>query len=77
VSEKRMECMFFNNGNTAFFYQGEQQPDLQKSWFRMYVDFLLIKGVDPTDVKFILPNGKKAKIIKTPEGIYEYNWAIS
>lgn len=63
--------LFFPNGNTAFFRNGHQVPELQKSWLRLYVDFLERQGVDPTTVKFEFPNKLVAEVFKVEDG---YNW---
>jgi len=64
---------FFPNGNTAVMDEaGQQIPDLQKSWFLMYVEFLQSKGVKVEDIAEInLPNGKKAEYLKDV-----HNWRI-
>jgi len=34
------EVLFFDNGNTMHFKEGKQVPELQKSWFMLYIKFL-------------------------------------
>lgn len=66
------EVMFFSNGNTAFFKDGKQVPELQESWLLIYVNFLKEKGYiqeDIEQIKINLPDGNIAKI----EG---NNWRI-
>ncbi len=72
-----MKVFLFNNGNSAFFDEkGEQVPELQRSWFLLYVVFLKEKGIDPTEVDFMLPCGR-AKIFEIPEEHGGgYNWRI-
>ncbi|HVI07010.1 MAG TPA: hypothetical protein VND65_01825 [Candidatus Binatia bacterium] len=63
---------FFPNGNTAVCdSNGKQMPELQESWFLLYVKFLEEKGIDPEGIEFQLPHGK-ATVFKTSEG--NYNW---
>jgi hypothetical protein len=66
--------MFFENGNTAAFSDKKPNNDLQVSWIALYCDFLKLKGYEPTKIKFVLPNGKNARIFKTKDG--QYNWEI-
>lgn len=69
-----MKAIFFPNGNTMFFNdKGGQVPELQRSWFLLYIDFLVSKGVDPFAVKYYLSGTGKAHLIKTTDG---YNWKI-
>lgn len=69
------KVIFFSNGNTAVFdEQGEQVPSLQEGWFRLFLDFLKMHGVNPLDAEYTLPNGQKAKPFKTKTG---YNWEVN
>ncbi len=66
--------LFFHNGNTAVFDRhGEQIPELQKSWFLMFVRFLKENGIDPLGLEFRLPNNSTAELFEIPDG---YNWSI-
>lgn len=65
---KKLKIIFYSNGNVAVFRNNEQVPILQKSWFMLFVGFLVNVGLDPTQIDFILPDGKKAKISKTEKG---------
>lgn len=71
---KKLEVLFYPNGSTAVFKDNEQVPKLQKGWFLLFVEFLRKEGLDPTQINFILPDGKKAKVAKTSEG--DYNRSI-
>ena len=64
------EVLFFHNGNTAHMKDGKQIPELQESWFMLYIKFLEEKGIDPLDGIYTLPKGK-AEVFKTKDG---YNW---
>ena len=64
------EVLFFHNGNTAYLEHGKQVPELQNSWFELYIKFLEEKGIDPLDGTYKLPAGD-AEIFKTEDG---YNW---
>ena len=59
------EILFFPNGNTAVFdgltLDAKPLPEFQKSWLRLYVEFLRSKGVDPEKVTFRLPGGRTAR----------------
>ena len=70
-----MKVIFFQNGNTAVINEenNEQVPELQKSWLLLFAEFLEDKGIDPTEVSYLLPQGRKAEVFKIPGG---YNWRI-
>ena len=65
-----MEVYFFPNGNTAVTENNRQITELQKSWFLLFVDFLVSKGIDPTKVNYHLLS-RDAEVFKIPNG---YNW---
>jgi hypothetical protein len=66
--------MFFANGNTAVFdNNGQQMPELQNSWMEKFLLDLAIKGYYIWNMEIILPDGKKAIIFNTENGI---NWDI-
>ena len=67
----KKEVMFFENGNTAVFIDGEQVPTLQKSWLLLFVKFLQSKKQNPEDFEYLMPNGRSCKLFKTEDG---YNW---
>lgn len=57
------KVIFLENGNTFVADEkGEQIPELQISWLKLYKEFLQKNNVDPSEVKFILP-GKQAEEI--------------
>jgi len=68
-----MEVIFFNNGNTGCFDEkGEQIPELQQSWFRLYIKFLKKKGIKNIDkIGFTMPNGDNARYLSKDD-----NWEI-
>ena len=68
-----MDILFFPNGNTAVFENEEQIPELQEGWLNLFAEFLVRKGIDPTLANITLPDQKKAKIFRTPNG---FNWNI-
>ena len=70
---KKADIIFCPNGNTIVFIDGKQSPPHQISWFKMFVDFLDTIGVDVMNSDFMMPDGIKAKLIKTGNG---YNWKI-
>ena len=63
------EIIFAPSGLTAAFRNHKQVPDLQVSWFRLYVDFLKSKKVDPETVVFRLPDGSTTRWV-------EANWEV-
>lgn len=65
-----VNVLFLPNGNTAVFKNGEQVPELQRSWLLKFAEFLEQNGVDIENSTFELPTGN-AKLFKTGEG---YNW---
>ena len=67
-------ALFFANGNTAFFDESGQVPELQRSWLKMYIAFLQEHGIDPTKVDYTLPNSSHAVVFPTSDG--DFNWQI-
>jgi len=70
-----MKVIFFPNGNTIVFEKGKQVPDLQESWFMLYVGMVAAYGLDPTQMEFVMPNATRAEVIETSQG--DFNWRIS
>ena len=66
----KFEVLFFHNGHTAYLKNGNQAPELQESWFNLYIKFLEEKGINPLDGIYKLPAGD-AEVFKTEDG---YNW---
>jgi hypothetical protein len=63
--------IFFPNGNTAVFDEnGEQMPELQKSWFRLFINSLGECDLDNTEI--IMPDRLRVEIIKLENN--EFNW---
>ncbi len=69
-----MKVIFFPNGNTVVFKRGQQVPDLQASWFMLYVGMVAAYGLDPTQIEFVMPDTSRAKVVETKEG--GFNWCI-
>ena len=65
-----MKVYFFPNGNTAVIEDNKQITELQKSWFLLFVDFLVSKGIDPTKVNYHSLS-ENVEVFKIPD---EYNW---
>lgn len=60
--KKPTKLFFFPGGNTAVCDDENQIPELQTSWFLLYVEFLQGKGVKVEELNEIwLPNGKRAE----------------
>lgn len=70
----KLKVVFYPNGLTGAFRNGEQVPELQESWFQLYLLELVRQGIDPEEVEFILPCGDGASVFETSEG--GYNWKI-
>lgn len=70
---EKLRVMFFDNGGTGVFKNGEQVPELQHSWLLKFVEFLTANGIDPEECELLLPSGRRAKIFKTENG---YNWRL-
>ena len=68
-----MKVIFFPNGNTACFDGENQVPKLQKSYMKLYLEFLESQGVNPGGITFEFPNGGVAKAIKVGDG---WNWGF-
>jgi hypothetical protein len=70
-----MEIFFSSSGNTAVFdTEGEQIPELQKSYILMFAEFLEKDyGIDPLKLTFTMPDGRKAHLFSTDSG---YNWRL-
>lgn len=66
----KVNVLFLPNGNTGVFKNGNQIPELQKSWVLTFVGFLVQNGVDVENSKFEISD-RRIEIFKTDEG---YNW---
>ena len=75
--KKVKSIMFFENGNVAVFGMlGEQIPEIQSSWFKMFINDIRKKGYSlDEDIEIIMPSGRNACIIDLGNG--DYNWQIS
>lgn len=70
-----IQVVFCSNGVTAVFRDGEQVPELQVPWMRLFCEHLDAMGIDPRDVKFSMPDRRLAKVFLTSED--EYNWTVN
>jgi len=62
--KKPDKVIFLENGNTFVADEsGEQIPELQVSWLKLYKEFLQKNNVDPSEVKFILPGKQTEKLL--------------
>lgn len=76
TEKKIVNVLFLPNGSTGVYENREQVPELQKSWFLKFVEFLEKNNVDVINSIFELPDSgrwRKAKLIKIEDG---YNWNI-
>jgi hypothetical protein len=68
------KIIFFSNGNTRVFKDGRQVPDLQESWFGLYVGLLYAMEIDATQVEFVMPDTARAVVHETEGG--GFSWSI-
>jgi hypothetical protein len=61
-------CLFFANGVTAVFRDGQQQPMLQQSWLELFAEFLEARGQDPAAFRLVMPDGQKARFQRAMDG---------
>ena len=54
--------------------KGERIPELQKPYILMFAEFLKRNNVNPLEVEFTIPSGRKATVFKASDG--GYNWEI-
>lgn len=47
-----VNVLFFPNGNTGVFKNGDQVPELQKSWILTFIGFLAQNGIDVENSTF-------------------------
>lgn len=70
-AEKPTCVVHWENGMTMVFNNsGEQIPELQKPWFRIYLEWLESKGVEPSEIQFNLPDQNAYKAKKMADGYY-------
>lgn len=72
-SAKKSQKRFFHweNGMTMVFDgNGEQLPELQIPWFRIYLEWLESKGVEPSEIQFNLPDRHAYRAKKMADGYY-------
>lgn len=65
-----LECFMFPEGVSGFTKDGEQIPDLQIPWFRLYLELLESKGINIFSVTFHLPDGSVARPFKIDGKIF-------
>jgi len=80
---KKVQVLFLPNGNTAVYenndQNSEQVPELQKSWFLKFIEFLEKNNVDVVNSTYEFPDfgnplrWRKAKLTKIEDG---NNWNI-
>ena len=74
MSKMTHEVFFFDNGGTAVFDEKKQQVgELQEAWLLVFAEFLKSKGIEPLNVTFNLPGGRKAALFALPDGSYNWN----
>lgn len=66
------QVMFFPNGVSAVFRDGEQVNELQVPWMRLFLEHLDALDVDPRDAEITMPNGMRARVFLTDQD--EFNW---
>jgi hypothetical protein len=66
--------IFFPNGNTGCFENGQQVPEIQRTpWLTLYLEWLVSQGEDPGNYTFELPNGMIAIPVRVGSN---WNWDI-
>ena len=70
--------MMFPNGNTAFFVDEKQVPELQVSWLDLWLEFIESKGFNPEGWKITLPDGRVATPFRVNKerSKSDWNWRI-
>lgn len=73
---KVKNIVFFSNGNTCVFDEnGEQIPQLQESWFRLFIELLRCDDIDFKNAEIIMPDNRKANILELEND--DWNWEIN
>lgn len=67
----RIKVIFFPNGNCIAFKDGEQVPELQRSFVLMHAERAKALGFDPTGIDYELTDGKHAEVFEI-EGGFNY-----
>lgn len=71
---EHLKVYLFANGNSAVFGDNDEQiAELQTSWLLLFAQHLAIHGINPLEVDYRLPDGRKASLFKIEDG---YNWSI-
>lgn len=66
--------MLFPNGMTAVFDEnGQQVPELQQPWFRIYLEWLEEQNVELETATFTMPDGSQARPY-LEDGRYLWKW---
>ena len=70
-----MRTVFFSrSGRVAHFDDQQQQAELQINLLHMYCDFLVSKGVDPTECKFYIDSVDPTAFVTVHKT--EYGWWV-
>ncbi|KKM90372.1 hypothetical protein LCGC14_1239380 [marine sediment metagenome] len=71
---EQLKVYLFSNGNSAVFGDNDEQvAEFQTSWLLLFVQHLVNQGVNPLDVTYHMPDGRKASLFEIEDG---YNWSI-
>ena len=71
---ERPRVSFLSNGNTLVTDKDGQRVELQVPWFKLYLDFLADKGVDPTALDFYNHGGTRFVPFAIPDEYGSWNW---
>ena len=67
------QVFFLRSGLTAVTDEnGKHVPELQESWFMLYIYMLLASGEKPEECQFTMPDGTRARVFKTEAGYRSY-----
>ncbi len=68
---KQVNVRFLRNGNTFVMENDEHVPELERSWFLHFVNFLDQSGVDVLGSTFVFPDGMNVKLHKNTNWNFE------
>lgn len=70
----KLAVFYFNGFTTIYDHSGNQIEDLQLPWFKIVVNWLKRKGVDPTRMWFQFETGQTYKIIQHSKDPSIWTW---
>ncbi len=64
---------FYSNGMNMAFENGERIRLAQKPWIIVFAEYLSSIRIDPTEVRFMMPNGQTAEIFKNKDNEFNFD----